>query len=138
MLHNVDNLLRDIQRTLKNFEVREKALASREAYVQGLESKLQELMATVQEHATAVTKSLPSECHVPPVATPDETLSKSCDARTPEAIVHQEVIQLQELITVDTKVNATDSHNTAKMEGLSKPLPSMMSAARNQRKKRRR
>ncbi len=66
MLHSVDSLLRDIQRTLKHFEERERALAARESYVQGLEKELQELMTTVHQQAAAAIKPLPVVCESAP------------------------------------------------------------------------
>jgi hypothetical protein len=139
MLHDVDTLLQDIQRTLKNFEEREKALASREAYIQGLELQLQELMTTVQQQAAAISLSIPPAHEEPRV---EKRQAETVPAPTPvslsEATVQEEIAQLQDMVAVVTQAIKDNEQSQDEAPVLPKPLPSMMSAARNQRKKRRR
>jgi uncharacterized protein (DUF3084 family) len=138
MLHSVDSLLRDIQRTLRHFEEREKALSAREAYVQGLEKELQELMARVQQQAAAATKPSPAICETTPTVQADEkSLTRVSSEVSTEAAVHQEIAQLKNLASAASQTNSTSSPSIAPKENILAPLPTMASAARHQRKKRR-
>ncbi len=138
MLHSVDSLLRDIQRTLKHFEERERALAAREAYVQGLEKELQALMTTVLQQAAAAIKPLPVVGEsAPTVNLDDQLLTPASNEGSTEATVHKEVAQLKDLASAASQQNSSSTTNPPK-EKTPGPLPSMASAARNQRKKRRR
>jgi hypothetical protein len=138
MLHSVDSLLRDIQRTLKQFEEREKALAAREAYVQGLEKELQVLMATLPQQAASAIKTLPSICEATPTVEADEkSLTRTSSTVSTEVAVHQEIAQLKDLASAASQKNSSSSLSIAPKEEILKPLPTMASAARHQRKKRR-